>query len=83
MKFIDKTEIYKVSENSSIFINLNHYIINKIKEFKMAVPKKKVSRSRRGNRRSHDALSFQTIECPNCGAEKIATSSLSKLWFLQ
>ena len=28
MKFIDKTEIYKVSENSSIFINLNRYIIN-------------------------------------------------------
>ena len=28
MEFIDKTEIYKVSENSSIFINLNRYIIN-------------------------------------------------------
>ena len=39
----------------------------------MAVPKKKVSRSRRGNRRSHDALSFQIIvECPNCGAEKLS-----------
>ena len=38
----------------------------------MAVPKKKVSKSRRGNRRSHDALSFITItECPNCGAEKL------------
>ena len=38
----------------------------------MAVPKKKVSRSRRGNRRSHHSLSFQTIvECPNCGAEKL------------
>ena len=38
----------------------------------MAVPKKKVSKSRRGNRRSHDALSFLTIaECPNCGAEKL------------
>ena len=38
----------------------------------MAVPKKKVSKSRRGNRRSHDALTFRTIvECPNCGAEKL------------
>ena len=38
----------------------------------MAVPKKKVSKSRRGYRRSHDALSFQTIvECQNCGAEKL------------
>ena len=38
----------------------------------MAVPKKKVSKSRRGNRRSHDALRFRTIvECPNCGAEKL------------
>ena len=38
----------------------------------MAVPKKKVSKSRRGNRRSHDALSFRTIvECSNCGAEKL------------
>ena len=37
----------------------------------MAVPKKKVSRSRRGNRRSHDTLGLLTIvECPNCGAEK-------------
>ena len=32
----------------------------------------KVSKSRRGNRRSHDSLNFQTIvECPNCGAEKL------------
>ena len=31
----------------------------------MAVPKKKVSKSRRGNRRSHDSLNFQTVvECP-------------------
>ena len=38
----------------------------------MAVPKKKVSRSRRGNRRSHHFLSFQSIvECSNCGAEKL------------
>ena len=31
MEVIDKTQIYKVSENSSIFINLNRYIINKNK----------------------------------------------------
>ncbi len=38
----------------------------------MAVPKKKVSPSRRGNRRSHDALGKNTImECENCGAEKL------------
>ena len=29
MEFIDKNKIYKVSENSSIFIDLNRYIINK------------------------------------------------------
>ena len=39
----------------------------------MAVPKKKVSPSRRGNRRSHDSLTkTNVIECENCGAEKIA-----------
>ena len=38
----------------------------------MAVPKKKVSRSRRGNRRAHDAIVMNTIiECANCGAEKL------------
>ena len=38
----------------------------------MAVPKKKVSPSRRGMRRSHDALELKTInECSNCGAEKL------------
>lgn len=38
----------------------------------MAVPKKKVSPSRRGNRRSHDGLKPITImECENCGAEKL------------
>ena len=31
MKFIKKSQIYKVSENSSIFIDLNRYIINKKK----------------------------------------------------
>ena len=29
MEYIDKSLIYKVSENSSIFIDLNRYIINK------------------------------------------------------
>ena len=34
----------------------------------MAVPKKKVSPSRRGMRRSHQALSREAhAECPNCG----------------
>ena len=34
----------------------------------MAVPKKKVSRSRRDKRRSHHRLGAEThVECPNCG----------------
>ena len=34
----------------------------------MAVPKKKVSPSRRGMRRAHEALPTQAhAECPNCG----------------
>ena len=38
----------------------------------MAVPKSKITRSRRGMRRSHDALKgINIIECPNCGAEKL------------
>jgi len=37
----------------------------------MAVPKKKVSPSRRDMRRSHEALKSTTsIECPNCGEAK-------------
>lgn len=37
----------------------------------MAVPKKKVTRSRRDMRRSHEALkSSAHIECPNCGELK-------------
>ena len=37
----------------------------------MAVPKKKISSSRRGKRRSHNALIDSLVmECPNCGAEK-------------
>ncbi|MDD3552961.1 MAG: 50S ribosomal protein L32 [Deltaproteobacteria bacterium] len=38
----------------------------------MAVPKKKPSRSRRGNRRSHDALSLQSLVlCPQCDTPKL------------
>ncbi|MGH6933413.1 MAG: 50S ribosomal protein L32 [Dongiaceae bacterium] len=37
----------------------------------MAVPKKKVSKSRRNMRRSHHALKSGTwIECSNCGEHK-------------
>lgn len=38
----------------------------------MAVPKSKVSRSRRGARRSHLALQTVNVaECPNCGEMKL------------
>lgn len=37
----------------------------------MAVPKKKVSKSRRDMRRAHHALQPQSrLECPNCGELK-------------
>ncbi len=37
----------------------------------MAVPKKKVSKSRRDMRRAHDSLSASVHEeCPNCGELK-------------
>ncbi|MEX2642077.1 MAG: 50S ribosomal protein L32 [Acetobacterales bacterium] len=37
----------------------------------MAVPKKKVSKSRRDMRRSHDALAASAyVECSNCGELK-------------
>lgn len=37
----------------------------------MAVPKRKVSPSRRGMRRAHHALKPETsLECPNCGELK-------------
>ncbi len=37
----------------------------------MPVPKKRTSRSKRGMRRSHDALSVPAISsCPECGAAK-------------
>ncbi|MEE4349258.1 MAG: 50S ribosomal protein L32 [Pacificimonas sp.] len=38
----------------------------------MAVPKRKVSKSRRDKRRAHHALSAQNFqECPNCGELKL------------
>ncbi|MBX2812174.1 MAG: 50S ribosomal protein L32 [Myxococcales bacterium] len=38
----------------------------------MAVPRKRKSRSRRGNQRSHDALRGPTIvSCPSCAAPKL------------
>lgn len=34
----------------------------------MAVPKSKISKSKRGMRRAHAALSSESVnECPNCG----------------
>ncbi|MBV9523461.1 MAG: 50S ribosomal protein L32 [Alphaproteobacteria bacterium] len=37
----------------------------------MAVPKKKVSKSRRNMRRAHHALApINSVECPNCGESK-------------
>jgi len=39
----------------------------------MAVPKKKISASRRGQRRSHDSLAAVNAHtCPNCGEFVIA-----------
>ncbi len=38
----------------------------------MAVPKKKISTSRRGQRRAHDALTATAShECPKCGEMKL------------
>tara|TARA_B100000287_G_C20179941_1_gene601771 strand:+ start:42 stop:254 length:213 start_codon:yes stop_codon:yes gene_type:complete len=38
----------------------------------MAVPKRKTTPSRRGNRRSHHALSLANlVECSNCGELKL------------
>ena len=39
----------------------------------MAVPKRKTSPSRRGNRRSHDSIRLaNSVECPNCGELKLS-----------
>jgi len=39
----------------------------------MAVPKKRTSKSRKGMRRSHDALQFKAAVqvCPDCGEMKL------------
>lgn len=38
----------------------------------MAVPKRKVSKSRRGMRRSHDALKMKGVStCPRCKSAKL------------
>lgn len=38
----------------------------------MAVPKKKVSKSKRDMRRSHLAITpMNVVECPNCGESKL------------
>ncbi|MBN1807911.1 MAG: 50S ribosomal protein L32 [Planctomycetes bacterium] len=38
----------------------------------MAVPKKKISRSRRGGRRAHQGLTVKSRgTCPRCGREKL------------
>lgn len=38
------------------------------REYKMAVPKKKTSKSKKNMRRSHDSLSVNAVsECPQCG----------------
>jgi len=38
----------------------------------MAVPKKKVSRRRRGNRRRHQVLSLPNLApCPRCGRSRL------------
>ncbi|MBL7198698.1 MAG: 50S ribosomal protein L32 [Anaerolineae bacterium] len=37
-----------------------------------AVPKSRISRSRRGRRRAHDALKLRSlVECPQCKAKKL------------
>ena len=39
----------------------------------MAVPRKKVSRSKRNMRRGHDRLkTVNLVECPNCGEMKLS-----------
>ena len=49
----------------------NRVILNFNEDMPMAVPKSKITRSRRGQRRSHDAIKSQAYhECPNCGELK-------------
>ena len=42
-------------------------------KYKVAVPKRKTTPSRKGKRRSHHSLlAVNAIECPNCGEFKLA-----------
>ena len=48
----------------------------------MAVPKRKVTPSRRGNRRSHDSISSHAFgECPECGEMKLPHNVCSHCGF--
>ncbi|MFH1896173.1 MAG: 50S ribosomal protein L32 [bacterium] len=39
----------------------------------MAVPKRKLSKSRKNNRRAHHSIkAVVTVECPHCGERKLA-----------
>ncbi len=50
----------------------------------MAVPKRKVSPHRRGNRRSHDSLKVEAFhECSNCGELKRPHNAVQRLRPLQ
>ena len=49
----------------------------------MAVQKSKVTRSRRGQRRSHDSLKASTLSIDPVSGEKHASSSNDQRWFLQ
>ena len=41
--------------------------------YKVAVPKRKTTPSRKGKRRSHDSqFAVNSVECPNCGEFKLA-----------
>ena len=42
-------------------------------KYKVAVPKRKTTPSRKGKRRSHHSqLAVNAVECPNCGEFKLA-----------
>ncbi len=44
-------------------------VVNKVKELKMAVPKRKTSKARRDKRRTHYKAEMPTVSvCSNCGA---------------
>jgi len=54
-----------------LHITVTEFPVTELKEKTMAVPKSKISNSRRGMRQSHDALSSDAhSECQNCGELK-------------